>query len=176
MKKTLGATVLLAIAMAVPMQAAIVRGTVIDDVTKQPLSGVIVSTAGGSVTTTTAADGTYVLQEVEPGNRAIAFSCENYAMQSVDVTVMQEPSSLNVELTPVNSERKDAELELQASREENTLLFDESMLEDEGATSSQSVAYLAGSSDDPFLSASSYVYSPMRFSIRGSSFCYVAES
>jgi hypothetical protein len=140
---------------------------VIDSATKEPVAGVVVSTAGGSIAAITATDGTYVLQGVEEGRGVIAFDGESYALQSVDVTVMQAPTTVNVEVTPEQNAQEIVSEGSQAAREENTLLFDESMLEDEGATSSQSVAYLAGSSDDVFLSASSYVFSPMRFSIRG---------
>ena len=158
---------LMAIILALPMQAGIVKGTVIDSATKKPVAGVVVSTAGGSIVTTTAADGTYVLEGVEEGNGAIAFNGESYAIESLDVTVTETPLTVNAEVDATVSDRTVASEETQVSREENSLLFDESMLEDEGATSSQSVAYLAGSSDDVFLSASSYVFSPMRFSIRG---------
>ncbi|MBR5843356.1 MAG: carboxypeptidase-like regulatory domain-containing protein, partial [Bacteroidaceae bacterium] len=158
---------LMAIVLALPMQAGIVKGTVIDSATKKPVAGVVVSTAGGSIVTTTAADGTYVLEGVEEGNGAIAFNGESYAIESLDVTVTETPLTVNAEVDATVSDRTVASEETQVSREENSLLFDESMLEDEGATSSQSVAYLAGSSDDVFLSASSYVFSPMRFSIRG---------
>lgn len=167
MKRSFWTTVILALAIALPTQAGIVRGTVIDDVTKKPLAGVTVSINGGGVSAVTASDGTYVLNDVEEGNTVIAFGGENYQAQSIDITVLTEPTVVNVEMAPMADAKKDAEVDALASREENTLLFDEAMLEDEGATSSQSVAYLAGSSDDPFLSASSYVYSPMRFSIRG---------
>ncbi len=167
MRKNLWTTALLLAAIALPSQAAIVRGTVIDDVTKNPMQGVVVSITEGSITAITAADGTYELRNVAEGNNVIAFQCENYALQSVDVTVLNQPTSVNVEMVPTDDAKDAVKDNLAASREENTLLFDESMLEDEGAASSQSVAYLSGSSDDPFLSASSYVFSPMRFSIRG---------
>ena len=41
-------------AIGMPMQAGIVRGTVIDSATKEPVQGVVVSTAGGSVVAITA--------------------------------------------------------------------------------------------------------------------------
>ena len=167
MKKNWLTTALLATLVVMPMTAGIVRGTVVDGDTKQPISGVTVSMSGGEFVTTTAADGSYQLQGVDEGNGVIAFHATDYALQSIDVTVMSEPTSVNVELDPVQDVKTEVQSDVQASREENTLLFDEAMLEDEGATSSQSVAYLSGSSDDPFLSASSYVFSPMRFSIRG---------
>lgn len=167
MKRNLLSAVLLIVSVLLPMQAAIVRGKVIDDVTKKPVAGVVVSIAGGSVVTTTAENGRYELRGVAEGNSVMSFVGEHYAAQTVDVTVTQQPLVLNVELMPAEDAISDMIEGSQAAREENTLLFDEAMLEDEGATSSQSVAYLAGSSDDPFLSASSYVYSPMRFSIRG---------
>ena len=146
MKKNLVTTLLFASVLAVPMQAGIVKGTVIDSATREPVSGVVVSAAGGSIIATTAADGTYVLQGVEEGNTMIAFVRENYALQSVDVTVMQTPTTVNVEVERTEDARDVVSEGSQAAREENTLLFDESMLEDEGAASSQSVAYLAGSS------------------------------
>lgn len=167
MKRVFYVAALFAMSMVSPMHAAIVQGTVIDDASARPLAGVAVSIAGGSATTTTAIDGTYVLQNVEEGMHSIAFSSENHALQSVDVTVMSDPLVVNVVMEPKDNRVKEAANDLQATREENTLLFDESLLEDEGAAASQSVVYLSSSSDDPFLSASSYVYSPMRFSIRG---------
>ena len=167
MKRVFYVAALFAMSMVSPMHAAIVQGTVIDDASARPLAGVAVSIAGGSSTTTTAIDGTYVLQNVEEGMHSIAFSSENHALQSVDVTVMSDPLVVNVVMEPKDNRVKEAANDLQATREENTLLFDESLLEDEGAAASQSVVYLSSSSDDPFLSASSYVFSPMRFSIRG---------
>lgn len=167
MRRNLLATVFLALSATLPLMAGVVRGTVIDDVTKKPVSGVAVSIAECGLVTTTAADGTYVLSDVREGNVAIAFSGENYGAQSLDVTVTSEPVKVDVEVVPTVDGREVVNEESAVSREENTLLFDEAMLEDEGATSSQSVAYLSGSSDDPFLSASSYVFSPMRFSLRG---------
>ena len=167
MKRKLLTAGCLAIVLALPVEAGIVRGTVIDSATKKPVSGVVVSAAGGSKVAITAADGTYVLQDVEEGNGVIAFAGDQYATQAVDVTVMQTPTTVNVEVEPISDAQKVVLEDAQVSREDNTLLFDESMLEDEGATSSQSVAYLSGSSDDVFVSASSYVFSPMRFSIRG---------
>ena len=167
MKRNLLTAGLFAVMLALPMQAGIVKGTVIDEATQKPLGGVVVSMAGGSIMTTTAADGTYVLEGVEEGTGVVAFNASGYGVESVDVTVTQTPLTVNVDVTSKTEARDVVAEGTQAAREENTLLFDESMLEDEGATSSQSVAYLSGSSDDVFLSASSYVFSPMRFSIRG---------
>ncbi len=163
MKRNFWLTVLLSLAICLPLQAGVVLGTVIDDETKKPIVDVNVS-IGGSKAVKTASDGTYQLTEVPEGAGNIVFAKNDYVPQSIEVIVVSTPLRLNVELQPVEDVRGQLD---DTSREENALLFDESMLEDEGATSSQSVAYLSGSSDDPYLSAASYSFSPMRFSMRG---------
>ena len=167
MKKLFWTAAILAMSMLTAAQAGIVRGTVIDEATGKPAEGVAVSMAGGSIVTVTASDGTFVLNGVEEGNGIIAFSGENYASCALDVTVMSDPLNVNVEVEPTTDKSSEVKEGVASNREENVLLFDESMLDEEGATSNQSVAYLAGSSDDVFVSASSYVFSPMRFSLRG---------
>ena len=167
MKKLFWTAAILAMSMLTAAQAGIVRGTVIDEATGKPAEGVAVSMAGGSIVTVTASDGTFVLNGVEEGNGIIAFSGENYASCALDVTVMSDPLTVNVEVEPTTDKSSEVKEGVASNREENVLLFDESMLDEEGATSNQSVAYLAGSSDDVFVSASSYVFSPMRFSLRG---------
>ncbi len=161
MNRKILVTVFLSLLFCLPIQAGIVRGTVVDDVTKEPLANVTVTISSDNKVTQTQKDGTYVLHDVTDGNTTIAFSKADYQSQVVAMTVLSATNQVNVELQPVVTE------DVHAGREENALLFDEAMLEDEGASASQSVAYLSGSSDDPFLSASSYTFSPMRFSLRG---------
>ena len=90
----------------------------------------------------------------------ITFSKNGFEPQPFAITVVSTPLVVNTEM-----QRKIVIDEMSA--EDNALLFDEAMLEDEGAVASQSVAYLTSSSDDPYLSATSYTFSPMRFSLRG---------
>lgn len=67
MKRNFLTAGLMAVVLALPMQAGIVKGTVIDGATNKPVAGVVVSTAGGSITSTTAIDGIYMLQNLEEG-------------------------------------------------------------------------------------------------------------
>ncbi len=159
MKRNFWTMAFLAAAITLPVEAGIVQGTVVDSETKKPLADVTVSIPGDAKIVKTGLDGSYRLQDVTEGKGTITFSKNDYRPQSVDVTVVSTPLQINTEMQ--------CRVDDNAALEENSLLFDEAMLEDEGAVSSQSVAYLSGSSDDPYLSASSYSFSPMRFSMRG---------
>ena len=160
MKRFFWTTILLSFAACLPAVAGIVQGVVVDNETKTPLADVLVSIPNDGKTVKTGFEGQFELQNVTEGKTTITFSKNGFEPQSINITVVSTPLVINTEM-----QRKVVIDDM--SVEDNALLFDESMLEDEGAAASQSIAYLTSSSDDPYLSATSYTFSPMRFSLRG---------
>ena len=160
MKRFFWTTILLSFAACLPAVAGIVQGVVVDNETKTPLADVLVSIPNDGKTVKTGFEGQFELQNVTEGKTTITFSKNGFEPQSINITVVSTPLVINTEI------QRKVEID-DMSVEDNALLFDESMLEDEGAAASQSIAYLTSSSDDPYLSATSYTFSPMRFSLRG---------
>ena len=143
------------------VQAATVRGVVVDYETNKPIANVKVTIRKSSAITDL--DGKYELKRVREGAVSVVFTAADYKVHSVDYVVEQGDNTLNMTL---DEKRADESLNQQAL-EDNIFELDESMFDEEGSAASQSASYLSGAADDVYLQAASYSYSPMRFNVRG---------
>lgn len=142
-------------------QTGNIRGIVIDYATNRPVADVKVSVNTKKGAAVTNANGAYELKKVPAGVRVVVFTAPDYKPFSKEVNVVQGNSVL------LNASLEKKVNVIEQSKEDNVLLFDESVIDDEGSTSGQSASYLAGASDDVYLNAASYSFSPMRFNVRG---------
>ena len=154
---------LMAVLLLIPMwlQAATVRGVVVDYETNKPIANVKVTIRKSSAITDL--DGKYELKRVREGAVSVVFTAADYKVHSVDYVVEKGDNTLNMTL---DEKRADESLNQQAL-EDNIFELDESMFDEEGSAASQSASYLSGAADDVYLQAASYSYSPMRFNVRG---------
>ena len=143
------------------VQAAIVRGVVVDYETNKPIANEIVTIRKSSAITDL--DCKYELKRVREGAVSVVFTAADYKVHSVDYVVEPGDNTLNMTL---DEKRADESLNQQAL-EDNIFELDESMFDEEGSAASQSASYLSGAADDVYLQAASYSYSPMRFNVRG---------
>ncbi len=72
----------------VAANTGIVRGTVRNAVTGQPLAGATVAIANTNLTTTSASDGTYTLSNVPPGNYNLNASASGFVSTQVQITIV----------------------------------------------------------------------------------------
>lgn len=143
------------------VQAASVKGVVVDYETNKPIANVKVAIR--DVSAVTDFDGNFELKKVRAGSVVVVFTAADYKAYSVDFVVNDGVNTLNASLQP---KKADNTLNQQVL-EDNVFELDESAIDDEGSAASQSASYLSGAADDVYLQAASYSYSPMRFNVRG---------
>jgi glucose/arabinose dehydrogenase len=84
-----------------PPPPAVVSGTVTSAAGGTPIAGAIVTVSGTSLTTTTAANGTYTFPDVPTGSRTITASKSGFVTSSTTVTVTSGSTTIaNVALNP----------------------------------------------------------------------------
>lgn len=152
--------IMLLFSASVFAQKSSLKGVVIDFETSKPISGIMVSLKERNVSTASAKDGTFYFRNLSSGSDELVINATDFEPYSQQVLIGKD-EKVNVgtiALFKVASSKK---------QEENIQLFDESMLDDDDNASSQSASYLSGASDDVYLSAASFNFSPMRFNLRG---------
>lgn len=160
MNRNLWLFIMLFFSVSAFSQKAALRGVLIDFGTKAPVAGVKVSLKNKNISVTSSKDGVFLFKNLSPGADVLSIISANYHPYQQNVLIGKDE---NINLGNI------ALIKIQTAdrQEENIKLFDESDLDDDNVSSSQSSSYLSGASDDVFLNAASYNYSPMRFSIRG---------
>ncbi|MEG1617755.1 MAG: TonB-dependent receptor [Bacteroidales bacterium] len=136
-------------------QQAVITGKVIDSKAGNPLSGVAIVLRDQNQYTETNPEGTFKLSTNAVGNQVISVFLYGYKEEfvSVDLTGVKTLYIGTVRLTSEGSEPV-------------AFFVDESQINDEDG-SNQTIGNLSGGSDDIFLNAASYNFSPMRFNLRG---------
>ena len=160
MNRNLWLFIMLFFSVSAFAQKASLRGVLIDFGTKAPIAGVKVSLKNKNISVTSSKDGVFIFKNLSSGADELLVVSADYQpyQQSILIGKDEKIDLGNIALIRV---------EKASQQEENIQLFDESVLDDDNETSSQSSSYLSGASDDIYLNAASYNYSPMRFSIRG---------
>ena len=160
MNRNLWLFIMLFFSVSAFAQKASLRGVLIDFETKAPVAGVKVSLKNKNISVTSSKDGVFIFKNLSSGVDELLVVSADYQpyQQSILIGKDEKINLGNIALIRV---------EKASQQEENIQLFDESVLDDDNETSSQSSSYLSGASDDIYLNAASYNYSPMRFSIRG---------
>lgn len=138
------------------------RGIVIDLGTSDPIEGANVSLKNKHISVTTSSDGVFIFKNLKSGTSELTITAPGYQTFTEKVIIAKggEQNLGNIALvkSPVAPGKKTAD---------DVLVFDESALDDDDGASTQSTSYLSGASDDVYLNAAGYTFSPMRFNIRG---------
>lgn len=80
---------------------SVLKGTVTDAVSNQPIAGAVITAAGTALTATSAANGTFEIDNIAPSTLALTASAANYTTRSYSVNLTQPGTyPLNVQLTP----------------------------------------------------------------------------
>lgn len=136
-----------------------VRGRVVD-AEGRPVPGVTVSLTQGGQQAVTDASGTYWIENATPGADRVVATAPGYNLQTEGVQVEPVGVSQVDDVVIVANDKG------RAVEEINELFFDISDLESDD-DSSQSIARLAGASDDIYYNTASYNFGPMYFRFRG---------
>lgn len=150
----------LALGCLVTAQAATgVKGRIVD-AEGRPVPGVTVSLSQSGQETVTDASGTYRFENARPGADKIVASATGYNLATETLNV--SPVGLNqvedITITITDQGK--------AAQDYQELVFDISDIESDDDTS-QSIARLAGASDDIYYNTASYNFGPMYFRFRG---------
>ncbi|MEG1685165.1 MAG: carboxypeptidase-like regulatory domain-containing protein [Bacteroides sp.] len=142
-------------------QKSSVKGVIIDLETGNPISGVKVSLKDKNLSVVSSKDGAFVFKNLSSGADELSILASTYQLyrQSLLIGKNEKINLGNIALIKAAV--------VMSKQEESTQLFDESMMDDDDNTSTQSSSYLSGASDDVYLKAASYNFSPMRFNLRG---------
>lgn len=108
------------------VQAASVRGVVVDYETNKPIANVKVAIR--NVSAVTDFDGNFELKKVRAGSVVVVFTAADYKAYSVDFVVNDGVNTLNASLQP---KKADNTLNQQVL-EDNVFELDESAIDDEG--------------------------------------------
>lgn len=152
--------IMLFLSASVYAQNSSVKGVVIDFETAQPVPGAKVSLQNKDVSVVSGRDGGFVFKNLSSGQDVVNISVQGYESYHQSFLIGKDES---VDLGSIPMVKNSTA----NKSEENIQIFDESMLDDDDNTSSQSSSYLSGASDDTYLKAASYNFSPMRFNLRG---------
>ena len=116
------------------VQAASVRGVVVDYETNKPIANVKVAIR--NVSAVTDFDGNFELEKVRAGSVVVVFTAADYKAYSVDFVVNDGVNTLNASLQP----KKVGNTLNQQALEDNIFELDESAIDDEGSAASQSAS------------------------------------
>lgn len=143
-------------------QQAMVKGTVIDASTGNPVAGAAVMLNDQGTVVITGPAGDFSISNVNPGNDVIVIAAYGYDDLSQPVILTPgDASDLGVLKMAVVRTANAAFSETQQE-----MLFDQNALEDEEGNA-QSIGVLTGASDNIYYNASNYSFSLMRFRMRG---------
>ena len=80
---------------------SILKGTVTDSVSTQPIAGALITSAGTALTATSTANGAFEIDNIAPSTLALTVSAANYTARNYSVNLTQPGTySINVQLTP----------------------------------------------------------------------------
>ncbi|MEG1545819.1 MAG: carboxypeptidase-like regulatory domain-containing protein [Bacteroides sp.] len=161
MNRKLWLLMMLFFSASVFAQKSSVKGVIIDLETGNPISGVKVSLKDKNLSVVSSKDGAFVFKNLSSGADELSILASTYQLyrQSLLIGKNEKINLGNIALIKAAV--------VMSKQEESTQLFDESMMDDDDNTSTQSSSYLSGASDDVYLKAASYNFSPMRFNLRG---------
>ena len=161
MNRNLWLFIMLFFSISAFAQKSELKGVIIDFGTGSPVVGAKVSLKVKNVSVPSVKNGKFIFKNLSPGTDELIIESPGYQIFTQNILIKKgEKIDLgNIALIKAAG--------VVPKSEENIRLFDESDLDDDDNVSSQSASYLAGASDDVFLNAASYNYSPMRFSVRG---------
>ena len=158
---------LLALFVTLPLlaQRTGVQGVVVDAKSGIPVAGATVMLDNQGNAVSTAQDGTFVIDDAEPGTDQLLVLTYGYNDWTSTVMITRNviENVGRIEIEPVSFESAQS-MEFRNALADMAL--SESQLEDEEGNT-QEVALLSGATDNPFYQASSYNFSTMRFRIRG---------
>lgn len=142
-------------------QQSRVSGIVLDETTKLPLEGAVVSIAGKPQTSVTDARGRFVLEGLSQGDYTLEIRLNTFVDFTRNITLSRKELDLGeIGLAP----RGDAGVALKEDLIPTISLSDDN-LEVEG--NNQNISGLLTASRDVFVSAAAFTFGPARFRIRG---------
>lgn len=135
------------------------KGVIIDFSTGKPVEKATVYLKNQGKSVVTDKHGVFIFEDLSPRSEVISVSAPSHAPYE---------SSLVLKKGDITDAGRIALIKNSGNprSDEAVRTFDESMIDDDDGND-QSVSYLSGGSDDVFLQAASYNFSPMRYSLRG---------
>lgn len=139
-----------------------IRGTLIDNETKQPVNGVVVTVDSLGVNTISNEKGEFVLGQIPNGPYQLDFELDNYVILTMDVEVNNEP--VNLKTVDLISRPQSVGIDNPEDFIPTITLSDEDL---EQELDNQNISGILSASRDVFVSAAAFTFGPMRFRIRG---------
>ena len=146
-------------------KTALVKGKLLNSVTKAPFSDIKVSIPTLNVFTTTDGDGNYELSEIPYGTQSLVISAYNAKKQTIEVNVDKDVvvvKDISVVPDDAGASPESNEIPTIALEDNNSA----STAEDDGV-SQQNAGGLVISNGDPFISTLAYIFGLYRFQPRG---------
>lgn len=161
MKQRLSLLFMLFLSISMYAQRTGFSGIVVDAGTGQPVPGANVMLREQNIYVTSGPAGDFQITNASPGADYLTITSFGYATFEMDINVVRNQISNlgKIKLSPVAGGNY--------SDDEALITFDESQLDDSDEGGSQSIGNLSGAADDVYLSTTSYIFSPMRFRVRG---------
>lgn len=140
----------------------VVRGTVIDASTGNPVAGAAVMLNDQGTVVITGPAGDFSISNVNPGNDVIVIAAYGYNDLNQPVSILNGADS-NLGVLKIMGQKTAGNAFSETQQE---IMFDQNALEDEEGNA-QSVGVLTGASDNVYYNAANYSFSLMRFRLRG---------
>ncbi|MFT4063064.1 MAG: carboxypeptidase-like regulatory domain-containing protein [Edaphocola sp.] len=148
---------------ALAQEGAILKGKVVAEATKNPVSELEVTLPGQKLLTVTDGNGEFVFSQVKAGNYDVVLSNGSSIHDTVRVAVGASVTDLGTLTVATDEAAVNA-----ATGQMPTIALEESSLsaDDEGV-SDQSISGVLTASRDPYLSAAAFTFGPLRYQLRG---------
>lgn len=165
MRKTLLQLLFLLTCGAAFSQGTILKGVVVNQFTRQPIVGVSVALLEANESTFTAADGTFLFHNLTEGSDILLFSSPEVVTKELPVSILAgQVNDLGNIALGVN---------LRSTLTEGSfLLIDEETIGENEDRGDYNISSLLSSSDDVYLSETSFNFSAVRFRLRGYDYRY----
>ncbi|MDL2256880.1 carboxypeptidase-like regulatory domain-containing protein, partial [Bacteroidales bacterium OttesenSCG-928-I14] len=141
-------------------QEASLRGTVLNSATNEPVQDVLVQLKGLSLEARTGSDGSFFITKIDAGTHTLTFTSPNIMTMEFPVTIKAlQVNDIGSYYVTVGSQSFLAEGSLN--------LIEEEALSEDSEIGDFNVSSMMTSSNDVYISNTTYNFSPMRFKLRG---------
>ena len=136
-------------------------GTIVNQATGLPVQGISVHLQNSGHQTITRLDGSFLLENVNPGSDVLVVSSPGMVNADIEVEMVEnQANDIGTKSVQVNDVRR-------LLSEGSLLLLDENSVSEEGDQSDYNILSLLSGSDDIYASSTSFNFSAMRFRLRG---------
>ena len=138
-------------------QTSSLNGYLKNKTSNNPVRGAVITVKGEAVTVKSDANGQFVIEDLKKGQTVLIINASGYLVREAVLDLEEGNNEVELKMTPMT---------LGGLSENNSYTFSESQI-DEDSDVAESSAAIISSSSNKYLNEVGYLFSPMRFRVRG---------